>query len=138
VITAVDSSVIIDILVADHRYGQASRRALATTQRTGATIACDLVWAEVVAGFESAQGAASALERLGIEYGAVSITAAAAAGASWRAYRARGGRRERILSDFVIGAHAMHQADRLLTRDRGFYRTYFRKLQILDPGQAPT
>ena len=137
-ITAVDSSVIIDILVADDRYGQASRRALATAQRTGATIACDVVWAEVVAGFESAQVAASALERLRIEYGAVNVTATAAAGASWRAYRARGGQRERILGDFLIGAHAMHQADRLLARDRGFYRTYFGKLRILDPEQEPT
>ena len=29
--------------------------------------------------------------------------------------------------------HAIEQADRLLTRDRGFYRDYFSSLRLLDP-----
>lgn len=31
------------------------------------------------------------------------------------------------------GVHAIEQADRLLTRDRGFYRHYFTGLTVLDP-----
>ena len=70
---------------------------------------------------------------LGVTFGSLSEAAAVNAAKAWRQYRARGGRRTRIASDFLIGAHALSAADRLLTRDRGFYRRYFAGLKVLDP-----
>jgi len=70
-----------------------------------------------------------------VVYSSVSSEAAVAAGRAWRIYRQGGGRRDRLIPDFLVGAHARLQADRLLTRDRAFYRTYFDDLQIVDPSQ---
>jgi len=46
--------------------------------------------------------------------------------------RSGGGKPRRILADFVIGAHA-EAVGSLITRDLGFYRAYFSKLNTIVP-----
>jgi predicted nucleic acid-binding protein len=133
VITAVDTNVLRDVFGADPTFGERSRVALTSCLEEGQLVACDLVWAEVTAAFGSVRLAASALTEAQIEFRPVTVTAAQEAGTAWRTYRERGGRRDRPIADFLIGAHAVSEADRLLTRDSGFYRSYFRRLRILDP-----
>lgn len=38
-----------------------------------------------------------------------------------------------MITDLLIGVHAMSRAERLLTRDRGFYRSAVQSLVILEP-----
>ncbi len=45
----------------------------------------------------------------------------------------RGGEAKRVVADFLIGAHALRSADRLLARDRGYLRDYFASLDVWDP-----
>ena len=132
--TAVDSSVLLDVLSGDEKFGEASRLALKSAYAQGPLLACDIVWAEVSATFGDDQPCGPILSRLGLQFGPVSTAAAERAGRAWRTYRARkGSRKERMIADFLIGAHALDSADRLLSRDRGFFRSYFPELVLVDP-----
>jgi predicted nucleic acid-binding protein len=132
VITAVDTSILLDLFTDDERHGPAAARALRASLDQGRLVACEAVWAEVCALFSEGKGP-EVLGRLGVEYDPLGIQAATRAGTLWAAYRAAGGPRTRVVADFLIGAHAYVQADHLLTRDRGFYRAYFRDLAVLEP-----
>ncbi len=134
-ITAVDTNVLLDVFAADPTFGEASASAVRRCSGEGSLVACEVVWAEVASVFPDAEAAAHALGRLGVGFSPIDDRAALQAGSVWRAYRERGGRRERLVADFLIGAHADRQTDRLLTRDRGFYRRYFSTLAVVDPSQ---
>lgn len=134
-ITAIDSNVLLDFFGPDPTFGEPSKRALGEVRAQGSLVACDVVWAEVAAFFPSRARSRSAFEELGVAFSPVDAEAALTAADAWRSYRRSGGRRDRLVADFLIGAHALHHAERLLTRDRGFYRSHFGRLQILDPSR---
>jgi predicted nucleic acid-binding protein len=135
-ITAVDTNVLIDVFTGDETYAEASATALEQSIQQGRVIACDIVWAETCALFPNDADFEKAMRELDITLSPMTEACAQQAGANWRQYRKQGGKRTRMIADFMIGAHALTQCDRLLTRDRGFFRKYFSKLTVLDPSTA--
>jgi predicted nucleic acid-binding protein len=134
--TAVDSSVLLDVLGADARFGGASREALRAAYDGGALVACEIVWAEVRAHFAADGEFHESMRLLGVRFEPISPEAAALAGQLWRESRkTAAGPRDRVIADFLVGAHAAQHADALLTRDRGFYRRRF-GVRIIDPAEV--
>ena len=132
-ITGIDTSVLIDVFGADARFGPRSAAALRSCLNEGALVVCDIVWAETRAAFVDDEDFMRAMHALGVGFSPMTQAAAGAAGVACKRYRAAGGKRERVVADFLIGAHASVQCDRLLTRDRGYYGENFASLQVVDP-----
>ncbi len=131
-ITAVDTNVLLDVFVADSRFAVMSAEALRSCLLEGSLVASDVVWAEAATVFTDPVRFRATMQKF-VTFSAMTEEAAERAAEAWRNYRASGGKRDRIAADFLIGGHAQVSSDRLLTRDRGFFRSHFRGLKVLDP-----
>jgi predicted nucleic acid-binding protein len=127
-ITALDTNILLDILRPNEQFYDLSAKALEEATAEGSLVVCDLVYAELCAHFPGRRQCDKFLEENGIRAEALGRDASFLASRIWRKYRLQGGKRHRILADFLIGAHANMQASGLLTRDTGFYREMFPSL----------
>ena len=75
-----------------------------------------------------------------ISFSPMPESASIRAGTIWKMARreliAAGKPRIAVVPDFLVAAHAMECADALISRDRGFLRTWFSRLKVIDPMDA--
>jgi predicted nucleic acid-binding protein len=135
VITAVDTSVLMAIAKGE-RDANDWIAVLRDEGRLGRLIVCDVVLAEMSALFNDDAAAARFFQNLGIDHEPTLAPAALLAGRIFHAYRRAGGPREHLIADFLIGAHALLQAEQLAALDRGYLRRYFPKLRVIGPAQS--
>jgi hypothetical protein len=152
-ITAVDTNVLLDVLIPDAPHGEESERALAEAVGAGALLISEPVYAELAVHFPDRTDLDRFLADTGISLEPSGGEALHRAGSAWSQYLRRRPAvacpqcgatqelrcdrcgasiqpRQHVVADFVIGAHALVHADRLLTRDRGYYGTYFPALKL--------
>jgi predicted nucleic acid-binding protein len=107
-------------------------------RRLGSLVICPAVYAEVLAHPRATEDKVNRfLDETGI---VAEFNLAKAvwvdAGRRYAAYASRrrassGGESKRLLADFIIGSHALVQADRLMTLDRGRYERDFPELKLV-------
>ncbi|MBI4698737.1 MAG: type II toxin-antitoxin system VapC family toxin [Nitrospirae bacterium] len=153
-ITAVDTNILLDILIPDESHFQKSKGLLDEYVQKGQLIVCEIVYAELASQFPAERELKDFLSDTGIRLVHSTLETLHKAGARWKNYSknkmqvlqcpqcgAASGIichkcdspikiRQHILGDFIIGAHALHLSELLLSRDRGFYGTYFKDLKI--------
>ena len=132
-ISAVDSSVILDVLTDDADFVEGSERLLRQAAGEGQLVICECVLAEIFPAFDAESVFEEFLSEWQLEFVPSTRQSAVLAGQHFTTYLQRGGRQGRIVVDFLIGGHAAVHADRLVARDRGYLRDYFSDLVLLDP-----
>ena len=156
-INSVDTNILLDILIPNSAQVQSSLQCLSNIDSNDELIISEAVFAELSSQFPSFNDLIKFLRDTGITIVHSNENSLFEASRAWKKYSERrknmmvcpscGNKqtlscstcqkdipfRQHILSDFLIGVHAKIQADRLITRDRGFYRSYFKDLKILTP-----
>ena len=129
----VDSNVVTDIVSDDPSWRVWSLGQLeAAVQAEGAAIN-DIAYAELAAGYGAIDDLNAALDDLSLIRLSWTDRALFIAGHVFSAYRKRGGPRQSLLPDFIIGAHAQEAGMAIPTRDPRPYRQYFPNVRLITP-----
>jgi hypothetical protein len=156
-ITAVDTNIILDVLIPGEPFGESSKELLDRHLSKGKLILCEVVFAELAARFTSEEEFALFLADTRINLVHSNEKSLYMAGSRWAEYARKSAKnrfscgkcgyafeatcpqckvvltkRLHVLADFLIGAHALVQADCILSRDLGVYKTYFSDLKVID------
>jgi predicted nucleic acid-binding protein len=156
-ITAVDTNIILDVLIPDDPFGQSSKLLLDRHLSEGKLILCEVVFAELAAHFPSEVELNKFLAETGMRLVSSSEKSLYIAGNRWKEYSKKSNksqfscstcgsvftatcpkcktaatRRFHVLADFLVGAHALVHADCMLSRDLGVYKTYFKDLKVVN------
>ena len=132
----VDTCVVIDVLEADPRFGEASARLLAGRLSEG-LILCPITYVELGAAFDGDESLQNTfIDGMGVgraePWTAVDSAAAMGGWARYVRMRRTSGLARRPVADVLIGAFACRFAG-IITRNPSDFSRLFPSLQILDP-----
>jgi predicted nucleic acid-binding protein len=132
----IDTNVLFDLLTNDPIWADWSLRQIENQALRDRLVINPVVYAELSTSFDHYEEVDAFLRGAGIEVDEMPRPALFLAGKAFQTYRARGGTKTGVLSDFFIGAHAVAEGISLLTRDVRRYRSYFPRIKLIAPGDA--
>ncbi|MFM7268342.1 MAG: type II toxin-antitoxin system VapC family toxin [Cyanobium sp.] len=132
----VDSNVIFDVLTADPHWLAWSEKQLAYWLDQGPVLINPIVYAEIAFACDTIEAVDELLPGHLYSYRPIPREASFLAARAHAAYRSRGGSRQTVLADFLIGAHALVERVPLLSRDRRRYQQAFPGLQLICPASG--
>jgi predicted nucleic acid-binding protein len=133
--TLVDSNVILDVVTDGEVWADWSQEQLEQAASAGPLVINDVIYAEISTRYATVEDVDAMLRNLDISVATIPRTALFLAGKAYLRYRATGGVRSGVLSDFFIGAHAAVDQRPLLTRDAQRYRSYFPTVELITPSE---
>lgn len=154
---AIDTNILFDILLPDPEYKDSSFSLIVEYSKKSKLIISEIVYAELASQFEEINILKAFFDDANIYLENTTSKGLWIAARAWKDYNenrdkslqcSRCGNqqiimceecnkiitaKQHIISDFIIAGHAIEKAEKLITRDRGFYRKYFNDLKVDDP-----
>ena len=135
--TLVDTNVLIDVAVRDPVWLKWSRSKIETARKHGSLIINQIIYAEFSMRYEMIEDVDDVLPEDEYRREGLPFEAAFAASRAFLIYRRQGGPREKVMPDFLIGAHAVIRGYPILTRDPTGFRKYFPDVELIAPDTHP-
>ena len=129
----VDTNVLVDLLENDPDWADWSVDQLRAQSRVHRLAINPIIYAELSLAFTSAEALDATIDTLGLDLLEMPRPSLFLAGKAFARYRRQGGRKNNVLADFFIGAHAAVLGCPILTRDIQRYRSYFPSVTLIAP-----
>ncbi|AYG60313.1 type II toxin-antitoxin system VapC family toxin [Rhizobium jaguaris] len=136
-VTMVDTNVLVDLAIPSSTWHDWSNGKVFSAFKQGPVVINPIIYAEFSLRYSNIDRVDELLPESEFRRENLPWSAAFAAAAAFKIYRQAGGERERILPDFLIGAHAAVRGYSILTRDPKGYRSYFSTVDLISPETHP-
>ncbi len=129
----VDTNVLVDVLEDDPEWADWSIGQLRAQSKVHRLAINPVIYSELSLTFSTVEALDRAIDDLGLVMIEIPRPALFLAGKAFVRYRRQGGKKNNVLADFFIGAHAAVSGFAVLTRDTRRYVSYFSGVRMISP-----
>jgi len=129
----VDTNVLVDVLEDDPEWADWSIGQLRAQSKIHRLAINPIIYSELSLTFSTVEALDRTIDDMGLTIIEIPRPALFLAGKAFVRYRRRGGKKNNVLADFFIGAHAAVAGYPVLTRDTQRYASYFSGVSLVSP-----